>query len=370
MVNFQDLDTANIFNFSVSPFDNRYYDQDIASYLSMQAEIQYYIDVELKYLFLILFGGYAKNSFGIDRNEFRDFSARCKSSITAFEVYEVERNITKHDITALVHVMKSKTNNPVLKNLIHLGLTSYDVIHTAHSIQLKSVLDDLLIPLGDRIHQKLCKLAMSNDNTSQSGRTHGQIASPSLYGHPISGIAMRVEKTLKIIDELACEIPGKISGPVGTQAALSIIVHNPKELEEELCAQLQLVASPFSSQLLPPDNWMRIYDEISNLCSALSKFANDTRHLQRPEINEVIEGFATNQKGSSAMPHKRNPIRSENIVGSQRLMVSFINLIRTNQETEHQRDLTGSIVERFYSQVPLIAYQIRKLLINFWVDCM
>jgi adenylosuccinate lyase len=361
MISLSDLDQANIFNFSVSPLDNRYFDPDSARYMCMQAEIQYYIDVELKHLYLLLFGdGLSKKKFDVSRDEFRDFSARCKSSITAFEVYEIECNITKHDIAALIYVMRTKTENPILKNLIHLGLTSYDIIHTARSLQLKDILANLLIPLADTVYNKLKKLAILHDNTYQSGRTHGQIASPTVFGHLVSSTVARLSNTLVNLDDLTYDMPGKISGPVGTQAALSILVDDPKMFEYELCNQLDLVASKVSSQLLPPDHWMRVYDEIANLCSALSKFANDTRHLQRPEINEVIEGFAIKQKGSSAMPHKRNPIRSENIVGSQKTMIAYINLVRINQETEHQRDLTGSIVERFYTTIPLIAYQILK----------
>jgi adenylosuccinate lyase len=257
-------------------------------------------------------------------------------------IQEIEREV-KHDViaftSAVAESMHAKGAGEASRWL-HYGLTSNDVVDTAQALQIKSASTVIAKDL-DRLLAALRKLAFEHQHTVQIGRTHGMHAEPITFGLKVALWWDELARQSKRFQAAAEEMRvGKVSGAVGTFA------HLTPEAEEKICARLGLRAAPVSSQVLSRDLHAHYVATLAGMAASLEKIALEIRHLQRTEIREVEEPFSAGQKGSSSMPHKKNPITSEQICGLARVVRSNAQAAFENVALWHERDISHSSVER------------------------
>lgn len=239
---------------------------------------------------------------------------------------------------------------------LHYGLTSNDVVDTAQSLQIKAASAIIAADL-EELSAVLKKRAFEHQHTFQIGRTHGIHAEPITFGLKLAIWWDEIERHRKRFAAAAEEMRvGKLSGAVGTFA------HIGPEAEEQICARLGLRAAPITSQVLSRDLHANYVATLAGIASSLDKIALEVRHLQRTEVREAEEPFAPGQKGSSAMPHKRNPIVSEQICGLARIVRSNAQAAFEDVALWHERDISHSSVERiiFPDSTTLIDYLLGK----------
>jgi adenylosuccinate lyase len=272
-------------------------------------------------------------------------AAQALRSFAGFDlqrIQEIEREV-RHDViaftTSVAEILKAK-GAPEASRWLHYGLTSNDVVDTAQALQIKSA--STLIDTGLReLASALKKLAFEHKHTPQIGRTHGVHAEPITFGLKVANWWDELQRQRRRFADAAEEIRvGKISGAVGTFAHIS------PEAEQKICARLGLKAAPISSQVLSRDLHAYYLATLAGIASTLDKIALEIRHLQRTEIREAEEPFARGQKGSSAMPHKRNPIVSEQICGLARVVRANAQAGFEDVALWHERDISHSSVER------------------------
>lgn len=262
---------------------------------------------------------------------------REKASFDVQRVSEIEKE-TKHDVIAFLTSV-GEYIGPLSKYL-HYGLTSSDVLDTSLGLLLKEASDLIL----QDIHQLLGVLkekAYQHKETLMIGRSHGVHAEPITFGLKMALWHDEMKRNLFRMErakEAVCV--GKISGAVGTFA------HIPPSVEEYVCKRLGLKAAPISTQIVQRDLHAEFFTTLALIASSIEKFAVELRHLQRTEVLEVEEFFSKGQKGSSSMPHKRNPISSENLSGLARLVRSYSIASLENISLWHERDISHSSVER------------------------
>ena len=267
---------------------------------------------------------------------------RAFASLDLNLIQEIEREV-KHDViaftTAVSESMKAKGAGESSRWL-HFGLTSNDVVDTAQALQIKNA--SALIKKGlTELSNALKKLAFEHKDTVQIGRTHGMHAEPITFGLKVALWWDEFQRHQARFAAASEEMRvGKISGAVGTFA------HIGPEAEEKICARLGLKAAPITSQVLSRDLHANYIAVLAGIASSLDKIALEVRHLQRTEIREAEEPFAVGQKGSSAMPHKRNPIVCEQICGLARVVRSNAQAAFENVALWHERDISHSSVER------------------------
>jgi adenylosuccinate lyase len=272
-------------------------------------------------------------------------AAQTLRSLAGFDlkrVQEIEREV-RHDViaftTSVAEVLQAKGASGASRWL-HYGLTSNDVVDTAQALQIKDA--SKLIDAG--LHElglALKKLALEHKDTPQIGRTHGIHAEPITFGLKVANWWDELQRQRRRFADAAEEIRvGKISGAVGTFA------HITPQAEEKICARLGLKAAPISSQVLSRDVHAHYLATLAGIASSLDKIALEIRHLQRTEIREAEEPFAGGQKGSSAMPHKRNPVVAEQICGLARVVRANAQAGFENVPLWHERDISHSSVER------------------------
>ena len=252
-------------------------------------------------------------------------------------IREIEK-VTRHDILAFVEGINESLGSE--SKYIHMGLTSNDVKDTALAIQMKQA-GELILKELNRLRDKLAEEALLHKETIMIGRTHGVHGEPITWGlklliwhEEVKRHITRMEDVLKVVSI------GKISGAVGTYASI-----NPR-VEELVCQELGLEVAPISNQVLQRDRHADFICTLALIAASLEKFATEIRNLQRTEILEVEEGFRKGQKGSSAMPHKKNPIICERISGLARVVRGNVIPALENISLWHERDLTHSSVER------------------------
>jgi adenylosuccinate lyase len=274
---------------------------------------------------------------------FKDAQAlRTHASFELNRIQEIEREV-KHDViaftTAVAENMKAK-GVAESSRWLHFGLTSNDVVDTAQALQIKNA--SALITKGlAGLSDALKKLAYEHKDTVQMGRTHGMHAEPITFGLKVALWWDEFQRHKTRFAAASEEIRvGKISGAVGTFA------HIGPEAEEKICARLGLKAAPITSQVLSRDLHAHYIAVLAGIASSLDKIALEIRHLQRTEIREAEEPFAAGQKGSSAMPHKRNPIVCEQICGLARVVRANSQAAYENVALWHERDISHSSVER------------------------
>ena len=265
----------------------------------------------------------------------RDIRARAAFSVDRIE--EIEQ-VTQHDVIAFTTAVAERVGSSA--RWLHFGLTSSDVIDTAQALQMREACDVILKDL-DGLMEAVRIRAEEHRGTPMIGRTHGVHAEPMTFGLKLAlwyaevgrGVA-RLERAREVISV------GKLSGAVGTFA------HLPPSIEADVCRTLGLEPAPVASQVIQRDRHSELLSALAITGSSLEKFALEIRGLQKTEIGEVEEPFARGQKGSSAMPHKRNPIGCEQIVGLARLLRANAGAAFENNALWHERDISHSSVER------------------------
>jgi adenylosuccinate lyase len=249
----------------------------------------------------------------------------------------------RHDViaftTAVAEAMQAQGAGE-FGRWLHYGLTSNDVVDTAQSLQIKAA-SALIAAALEKLSNVLKKRAFEHKYTFQIGRTHGIHAEPITFGLKLAIWWDEIERHRQRFAAAADEMRvGKLSGAVGTFA------HIGPEAEERICARLGLRAAPITSQVLPRDLHANFAATLAGIASSLDKIALEIRHLQRTEVREAEEPFAPGQKGSSAMPHKRNPIVCEQICGLARVVRSNAQAAFEDVALWHERDISHSSVER------------------------
>ena len=250
---------------------------------------------------------------------------------------EIERR-TKHDVVAFTEAVAEQIGPA--SRYIHLGLTSSDILDTCLACQMQQAVDLLLEDVA-ALEAVLATLAVKHKRTPMMGRTHGIHAEPTTFGLKLAMWLMemrRAKERLTRAREVASY--GKLSGAVGTFANV------PPQVEEYVCAKLGLKPEPISTQIIQRDRHAEYLAALGIVGSSLDKFATEIRHLQRTEVREAEEPFGEGQKGSSAMPHKRNPVSCEQISGLARLLRSNVQAGMENVALWHERDISHSSVER------------------------
>jgi adenylosuccinate lyase len=246
--------------------------------------------------------------------------------------------ITHHDVAAFVDLLAASVDEG--GEWIHYGLTSSDVLDTASGVLLKQS-GELLLESVAELFDTVKEKAFDYRDTVMIGRTHGIWAEPTSFGLKLANWAFEVERDHeRLVDAVNGVSYGKISGAVGTYA------HTPPAVETYVCGALGLNVEPASTQVIPRDRHANFLSVIALIGSSIERFATEIRHLQRSEVGEVRESFGKGQKGSSAMPHKRNPIASENLTGVSRLLRGYASAGLENVALWHERDISHSSVER------------------------
>ena len=259
------------------------------------------------------------------------------AQIDVERILEIEAE-TRHDVVAFTRQV-SETLGPE-KKWVHYGLTSTDVVDTAQSYVIKQA-NELLSAGLERLLAVLKDKALAHKDTIMMGRTHGVHAEPTTFGVKMALWYMEMKRNIKRFEAAREDIEvGKMSGAVGTFANI------PTEVEAHVCEALGLSVAEVSTQTLQRDRHAHYIATLALIATSLEKFAVEVRHLQRTEVREVEESFGKNQKGSSAMPHKRNPIGSENITGLARIVRSCVSAAYENVPLWHERDISHSSVER------------------------
>ncbi|MFA6033817.1 MAG: adenylosuccinate lyase [Myxococcota bacterium] len=255
----------------------------------------------------------------------------------AAKIMEIEL-VTRHDVIAFLTLIEQKAGED--SRFIHLGLTSYDVVDTAFALQLKEAADLLLSGLRT-LAGTVRRRAVELKHLPQIGRSHGIHAEPVTFGLKLLLFWDELMRGIKRVESARDAVArGKISGAVGTFANVEPFV------EDYVCNKIGLAPAYASTQILPRDNHAEYFSALAIVASSLERFAVEIRHLQRTEVREAEEFFAAGQKGSSAMPHKRNPVLTENITGLARLVRGYAGMALENVVLWHERDISHSSTER------------------------
>jgi len=263
--------------------------------------------------------------------------------------------VTHHDVAAFVDLLSASVDNG--SEWIHFGLTSSDVLDTASGVLLREAGELLLTAVQDLFDTTKAR-AFEFRDTIMIGRTHGIWAEPTSFGLKLANWAFEIQRDHeRLVDAVNGVSFGKISGAVGTYA------HTPPDVESYVCSRLGLVAEPASTQVIPRDRHAHFLSVLALVGSSIERFATEIRHLQRSEVGEAREAFRTGQKGSSAMPHKRNPIASENLTGVSRLLRGYASAGLENVALWHERDISHSSVERVAlpDATILLHYALRRM---------
>ena len=250
---------------------------------------------------------------------------------------EIEKEV-KHDVIAFLTSVSEKVGED--SRFIHMGMTSSDILDTSLALLLKEAADILLADI-DRLLEVFKKKAFEHKKTLMIGRSHGIHAEPITFGLKMAlwyeEMRRNRQRLLSARETIAY---GKISGAVGTFAFID------PAIEEAVCAKLDLKPAPVSTQIVQRDRHAEYFTVLAIIGSSIDKFSTEIRHLQRTEVREAEEYFSPGQKGSSAMPHKRNPVLSENLSGLARLMRSYAMAALEDMPLWHERDISHSSVER------------------------
>jgi adenylosuccinate lyase len=264
-------------------------------------------------------------------------ASRRRATFTVEAVEERERT-TGHDVAAFVDVVADSIGEE--GRWIHYGLTSSDVLDTGLALQLTEA-GEIITSGATRYRDALIERAFEHRDTLSAGRTHGVHAEPTTFGLRLAGFAFEADRNLERLRRaFEAAAVGKLSGAVGTYASV------PPAVEERVMEALGLTAEPVSTQVVPRDRHAALAGAIALAGAGLERFATEIRNLQRTEVREVEEPFGEGQKGSSAMPHKRNPILSERICGLARVLRGYSQTALENVALWHERDISHSGAER------------------------
>jgi len=279
--------------------------------------------------------------------------------------WKAREAVTHHDVAAFVDLLSASLDAG--SEWIHFGLTSSDVLDTASGVLLEEAGELLLRAVEDLFIVTKAR-AFEFKDAITIGRTHGIWAEPTSFGLKLANWAFEIQRDHeRLVDAVNGVSFGKISGAVGTYA------HTPPDVESYVCARLGLNPEPASTQVIPRDRHAHFLSVLALIGSSIERFATEIRHLQRSEVAEAREAFRSGQKGSSAMPHKRNPIASENLTGVSRLLRGYASAGLENVALWHERDISHSSVERVAlpDATTLLHYaleRMRRIVENLVVD--
>jgi len=308
---------------------DRYTLPEMGALWSEQNKFQKWLDVEIAVCEV-----HAENGI-IPHDALEQIKARAKFSVE--RINEIEKT-TNHDVIAFTTNLAESIGEA--SRFVHYGLTSSDVVDTANALLLRDAAE-ILLKKVDALIDVLKRRALEFKHTPQVGRTHGIHAEPTSFGLTFAlwfdEMRRNRERLLRAKDAVAV---GKISGAVGAFA------HLDPSVEEKVCARLGLKAAPISTQVIQRDIYAEYLGTLAIIAASLEKFALNVRHWQRTEVREAQERFTKGQKGSSAMPHKRNPIISERICGMARIVRANSVVGLENVALWHERDISHSSAER------------------------
>ncbi len=307
----------------------RYTLPEIGGVWTEEAKYRAWLEVELAVL-------RARAALGeIPESEVEELAG--KADFTVERVHEIEAE-TNHDVIAFVTAVSERAGD--VARHFHFGLTSSDVLDTAGALQLRDALD-LIRGEAKELALLLCEMALEHQTTIMVGRTHGVHAEPTVFGHKLAVWAFEMERNLdRLAHAREVAAVGKISGAVGTYANV-----DPK-VEAITCEELGLKPAPASTQIVQRDRHAEVLATLAILSSTIEKIALEIRGSQRTEVRELAEPFGRGQKGSSAMPHKRNPILCERLCGMARLLRGYAAVGFENNALWQERDISHSSAER------------------------
>lgn len=307
----------------------RYSREEMIAIWTEQAQFDAWLDVELA-------ACWAWSQIGVIPQKDVDTLYQ-KASFSLERIKEIEEQ-TRHDVVAFTRAVSETLGDE--KKWVHYGLTSTDVVDTAWGVRLKKA-NQILRKDLHRMIDVLKDKALDYKYTMMMGRTHGIHAEPTTFGLKCALWYAEMQRNLERFEQAADAVEfGKLSGSVGTFANI------PPEVETHTCEKLGLKPAPISTQTLQRDRHAHYLSTLALIGSSLEKMAVEVRHLQRSEVREVEEAFRKGQKGSSSMPHKRNPISSENITGCARVLRGYMLTAFENIPLWHERDISHSSAER------------------------
>ena len=323
----------------------RYSLKEMKDLWELESKFGFYLQVELAVC-------EAYNETGkISDDDLKTIKERASFSIERID--EIEKEVG-HDVIAFLTNVNE--NVGAASRFIHMGMTSSDVIDTAFALQIKKASEIIENDLN-KVIETIKSKAVEHKNTVCIGRSHGIHAEPMTFGVKLLSWLDHFERVKKRFDIAKEEIAqGQISGPVGTYSNIS------PEIEQIVCKKLGLTPAKISTQVIARDNHAYYLQSLALIASAIEQCAVEIRHLQRTEVLEVEEAFKKGQKGSSAMPHKKNPISSENLSGLARVVKSNAQAAMDNIVLWHERDISHSSVERiiFPDSTILIDYMLNR----------
>ncbi len=341
-----------------SPTDFRYTVDELKPILSEEAFVKYKAKVEAALAAQLAEIGVCSESAA------KEIARSCER-VTAKQVYAEEARI-KHDVRALANVIRDGVSDAA-KPYVHLAATSYDIVDTANALRLKDAVKRVVIPDLAKLENALILIALKYVDNVQMGRTHGQHAEPITFGFSISWYVSRLGQRILAIEKAADSLSGKFAGAVGVYGPLSLLVSNAEKFEKGLLVSLGLMPSEVSTQIVQPEPITDLMHSIVSAFGVLANFARDMRQLQRTEISEISEEFSESQVGSSTMPQKRNPINFENVESMWKKFMPQMVTVYMDQISEHQRDLTNSLSQRYLPEL-LVAFDssVRRLTRTMW----
>ncbi len=330
---------------AVHPIDYRYGSEEIRGVWSEDSKLDRMLEVE---------AALAKAQEEVDMipDGVADEIADAADDVELERVKEIEREI-HHDVMAMVRAVEEHCGDDA-GEYVHLGATSNDIIDTADALRLRDTVDLLERRLQDLLDALVDK-ADEHRETVCIGRTHGQHGVPTTWGHKFAVWASEVDRHLDRLDDLRPRLlVGQVSGAVGTQASMVRRLDSDREREVERAREvsrrtmnrLDLGEEEISTQIVGRDRHAEYVEWLANVVTTLDKVCTNVRNMQRTEIAEVEEGFGADQVGSSTMPHKRNPVKSENVCGLARVVRGFVEAQLQNNVLWEERDLTNSGSER------------------------
>jgi adenylosuccinate lyase len=313
----------------------RYSIPEIRDIFKEENKYKRWVEIELTHLQvleeegLIPPGSYAEVAEKVKDIDYVEFAKRAK---------EIEKEVD-HDVIAFLIALEERVGDK--GRYLHFGLTSSDVVDTANALMLKEALEKVIKEL-DSLIEEVKKKAVEYKYFPIMGRTHGVFAEPTSLGLKFLYFYSELLRARSRLEAALNEISvGKISGAVGNYVYLS------PDIEEKILKRLNLKPERVSTQIVPRDRHAFMMSQIAILASSLERFATEIRLLQRTEVNEIMEPFGKGQRGSSAMPHKRNPIKSERVCGLARLLRGYLIPALENIPLWHERDISHSSNERY-----------------------
>lgn len=325
---------------------DRYAREEIKNIWDLNSKFNYYLKVELA-----VCEAYAKIG-RIPKVTLEQIKQNAKFSVQRID--EIEKEV-RHDVIAFLTNVNESVGAENAK-YIHMGLTSSDVIDTAFALQIKDSTNIILKEFNNLL-TTIKNLAFKHKNTVCIGRSHGIHAEVTTFGTKLLNWYDELERAKFNLENSLKEISiGQISGPVGTYSNL------PPEIEKYACKELDLEPAKISTQIISRDRHAKFMSDIAIIASLIEKYATEIRHLARTEVREVEEGFGKNQKGSSAMPHKKNPVLCENLCGLARVVRSNMLTSFENINLWHERDISHSSAERiiFPDSLTLIDFMLHR----------